>query len=161
MQYFNMADIDTLPADDIASLINDQFIKAADETIDKTKYCKTPWRCWFWNDECAAFKRQYRQALTKFRDLRYPRRETRPIYEAAKAAWQETMTQAKREAWEKIVKEIQLEKNDAKTWRKLKYIRGQPSPRRHPDPEAQAELLATEFAGRTSRDNLPDMVLVI
>ena len=69
------------------------------------------------------------------------------------------MTQAKREAWEKIVKEIQLEKNDAKTWRKLKYIRGQPSPRRHPDPEAQAELLATEFAGRTSRDNLPDMVL--
>ena len=112
----------TLPANDIATLINDQFIKAADETIDKTKYCKTPWRCWFWNDECARIKRQYRQALTKYRDLRYPRRETRPIYKAAKAAWLETMTQAKREAWEKIVKEIQLEKNDAKTWRKLKYI---------------------------------------
>ena len=159
MQDFNMADIDTLPADNIATLINDKFIKAADETIEKTKYCKTPWNCWFWNDECARFKRQYRQALSKYRDLRYPRRETRPIYKAAKAAWQEVMTQAKREAWEKIVKEIQLEKNDAKTWRKLKYIRGQPSPHRHPDPEAQAELLATEFAGRTSRDNLPDMVL--
>ena len=159
MQDFNMADIDTLPADNIATLINDKFIKAADETIEKTKYCKTPWNCWFWNAECAPFKRQYRQALSKYRDLRYPRRETRPIYKAAKAAWQEVMTQAKREAWEKIVKEIQLDKNDAKTWRKLKYIRGQPSPRRHPDPEAQAELLATEFAGRTSRDNLPDMVL--
>ena len=52
-----------------------------------------------------------------------------------------------------------LDNNDAKTWRKLRYIRGQPSPRRHPDPLAQAELLATEFAGRTSRNNLPDVVL--
>ena len=40
----------------------------------------------------------------------------------------ETFETAKREAWERIVREIQLENNDAKTWRKLKYIRGQPSP---------------------------------
>ena len=78
---------------------------------------------------------------------------------AAKAIMIETFETAKREAWERIVREIQLENNDAKTWRKLKYIRGQPSPRRHPDPLAQAELLATEFAGRTSRNNLSDMVL--
>ena len=159
MQDFDVASINTLPANDIATLINDQFIKAADESIDKTKYCKTPWRCWYWNDECAKYKPLYRQVLTKYRDRRYPRRETRPIYKATKAAWIETMETAKREAWEKIVKEIQLENNDAKTWRKLKYIRGQPSPRRHHDPQAQAELLATEFAGRTSRDNLPDMAL--
>ena len=30
---------------------------------------------------------------------------------------------AKHEAWERIVKEIQLENNDAKTWRNMKYIR--------------------------------------
>ena len=159
MQDFDVASINALPANDIATLINDQFIKAADESIDETKYCKTPWRCWYWNDECTKYKHLNRQALTKFNDKRYPRRETRPIYKAAKAVWIETMEKAKREAWERIVKEIQLENNDDKTWRKLKYIRGQPSPHRHPDPQAQAELLATEFAGRTSRDNLPDTVL--
>ena len=68
MQDFDVASINTLPANDTATLINDQFIKAADETIDKTKYCKTPWHCWYWNDECAKYKRLYQQALIKFRD---------------------------------------------------------------------------------------------
>ena len=66
--------------------------------------------------------------MTKYNDKRYPRRETRPIMKAAKAIMIETFETAKREAWERIVREIQLENNDAKTWRKLKYIRGQPSP---------------------------------
>ena len=52
MQGFDVASINTLPASDIATLINDHFIKAADETVTKTKYCKTSWRCWYWNDEC-------------------------------------------------------------------------------------------------------------
>ena len=39
---------------------------------------------------------------------------------AAKAIMIETFETAKREAWERIVREIQLENNDAKTWRKLK-----------------------------------------
>ena len=83
--------------------------------------------------------------LSKYNDKRYPRRETRPNLKATKAVTIETAK--KGEAWERIV-------------HKSKYIRGQPSPRRHPDPLAQPELLATEFAGRTSRNNLPDMVFI-
>ena len=143
MQGFDVASINTLPANDIALSINDHFIKAADETVTKTKYCKTSWRCWYWNDECTKYKHLYWQALTKCNDMRYLRRETRPIMKAAKAVTFET---AKREAWGRIV-------------HKLKYIRGQPNPRRHPDPLTQPELLATEFAGRTNRNNLPDIVL--
>ena len=36
MQDFDVASINTLPANDIATLIKDQLIKAADESIDKT-----------------------------------------------------------------------------------------------------------------------------
>ena len=79
MQGFGIASINALPSNDIAILINDHFIKAADEIVTKTKYCKTPWCCWYWNDECTKYKRFYRQALTKYNDKRYPRWETRPI----------------------------------------------------------------------------------
>ena len=151
MQDFDVASINTLPTNAIATLINDHFIKTSDETVTNTKYCKTSWRCWYWNDECIKYKRLYRQDLTKNSDKRYPRRETRPIMKAAKAVTFET---AKGEAWERIVREIKLENNDAKTWHKLEYIRSHPSPRRHPDPLPQSE-----FAARTSRNNLPDMVL--
>ena len=105
MQGFDIASINTFLANDIATLINDHFIKAVDETITKTEYCKTPWRCWYWNDECTKYKRLYRQALTKYNDKRYPRRETRPIMKAAKAITIETFETAKREAWEGIVRE--------------------------------------------------------
>ena len=45
MQGFHVVSINTLPANDIATLINDRFTKAADETITKSKYyCKTLWR---------------------------------------------------------------------------------------------------------------------
>ena len=59
MQGFNVASINTLPANDITTLINNHFIKAADETVTKTKYCKTSWRCWYWNDECTKNKCLY------------------------------------------------------------------------------------------------------
>ena len=52
MQGFDVASINTLPANDIATLIDDYSIKAADETVTKTKYCKTSWRCWCWYDGC-------------------------------------------------------------------------------------------------------------
>ena len=106
MQGFDVASINTLPANDIATLINDHSIKAADEIITKTKYCKTPWRCWYWNDECTKYKRLYRQVLTKYNGKRYPRQETRPIMKAAKAIMIETFETAKREAWGRIVREI-------------------------------------------------------
>ena len=79
---FDTNNIHTLPANYIATIINDHFIKAADETIGKTKFSKTPWRCWYWNDDCTEYRRLYRQALSKFNDKRYPRRETRPIMKA-------------------------------------------------------------------------------
>ena len=104
MQGFDVASINTLRANDIATLIADHFIKAADETVTKTKYCKTSWRCWYWNDECTKYKRFYRQALTEYNDKRYPRRETRPIMKAAKAV---TYEMAKRAPWERIVHKLE------------------------------------------------------
>ena len=158
-QNFDINNIHTLPANYIATIINDHFIKAADETIAKTKFSKTPWRCWYWNKDCTKYRQLYRQALSKFNDKRYPRRETRPIMKAAKATLKETYELAKREAWEKIVREIELDRNDAKVWRKLNHLKGLPSSRRHPDPQQQAEHFADEFANRTSSSNLPDAVL--
>ena len=84
MEGFDVASINTLPANDIATLIDDHFIKAADETVTKTKYCKTSWRCWCWYDGCTKYKHLYRQALTKYNDKRYSIWETRPIMKAAK-----------------------------------------------------------------------------
>ena len=101
----------------------------------------------------------YRQALSKFNDKRYPRRETRPIMKAAKATLKETYALAKREAWEKIIRELELDRNDAKVWRKLNHLKGLPSSRRHPDPQQLAEHFADEFANKTSSSNLPDAVL--
>ena len=78
---------------------------------------------------------------------------------AAKATLKETYELAKREAWEKMVREIELDRNDAKVWRKLNHLKGLPSSRRHPDPQQQAEHFGDEFANRTSSSNLPDTVL--
>ena len=154
---FDTNNINTLPTNYIATIINDHFIKVADETIAKTKFSKTPWRCWYWNDDCTKYRRLYHQALSKFNDKRYPRTETRPIVKAAKATLKETYELAKLEI--KIVREIELDRNDAKVWRKLNHLKGLPSPRMHPDPQQQAEHFADEFANRTSSCNLPDTVL--
>ena len=99
---YDMNTNNTLPANDAATNINYHFLKAADESIAKTKFCKEPWHCWYWNDDCTKYRWLCRQLLSKFNDKGYPRIETRPIMKATKATMIETYVSAKREAWENL-----------------------------------------------------------
>ena len=146
------------PIETIALDLNALVMAAADKTIKKTKYCNTPWRCWFWNENCTLARRNYSRALTQFRSGQFNRDASMAILDDARLTLKACYDAAKQEAWSKLCQDITISSNDAKSWQRLKNIHGTYTPRLVPNPADKAEALADEFAARTSKDNLPGIV---
>ena len=146
------------PIETMALDLNALVMAAADKTIKKTKFCNTPWRCWFWNDNCTLARCNYSRALTQFRSGQFNRDVSMAILDDARLTLKACYDAAKQEAWSKLCRDITISSNDAKYWQRLKNIHGNYSPRLVPNPAEKAEALADEFAARTAKDNLPGMV---
>jgi ribonuclease HI len=145
---------------EITRKVTEIFQDSAEESIPKTKYSSQPQKCWFWNAECTEAKKEFNRILKQHKSGKYPRDITTKMLKGAKDHLRETYDTAKKNAWEEACQSIELSKNTADAWKKLKFFMGggiRPRTMAHPDPEGKARDLAKEFADRTKRSNLPPL----
>ena len=137
---------------------------ATEKAVPKTKYNAKPWRSWFWNEECTTarklYNRQERLRKTKFKgrpDRQYILPTLQDDLREAKAHFHNTMEKAKKAAWNKICEQLIFEKNDTRTWNKIRFIKqgGMPPVKaKYTDAQERVNNLIDQFAGRSSSNNL-------
>ena len=145
--------------DELLSIIIKGFQGAIDVSVPMTKYSPTPWKCWFWNTECA----KARESVNYW--VKQKRRGVRDINDKLEKVQQlakETYVKAQNSKWQEICESISFDKDCSKAWKRIKNIYNGGAtykPKAVPNPQEKADELMSEFAGRTATSNLPQEVI--
>ena len=135
------------------------FHEAINLSVPKTRYVPTPWKSWFWNQECEKVRNKMNHYTKGIRKL-IP--GSLGLLKQAKIEAKGIYLKAQEDKWQEITTSISFDKNCGNAWRRIKNIynggvtyKGKADP----DPKGKADELMGEFAGRTATSNLDQDVI--